>query len=43
MLGSKDDETAGWSAQKLYGESKDAMNAKSWDKAIKYQIGRAHV
>ena len=36
MMSSKDDETAGWSAQKLYGEAKDAMNARSWDKAIKY-------
>ncbi len=34
---SKDvDETAGWSAQKLYGEAKDAMAAKSWEKAVKY-------
>jgi outer membrane protein assembly factor BamD len=30
------DETKGWSAQKLYGEAKDAMASKSWDKAIKY-------
>jgi outer membrane protein assembly factor BamD len=30
------DETAGWSAQKLYGEAKDAMAAGTWDKAIKY-------
>src|SRR4029078_11919876 len=30
------DETAGWSAQKLYGESKDAMAAGAWDKAVKY-------
>jgi len=30
------DETAGWSAQKLYGEAKDAMANKVWDKAIKY-------
>jgi outer membrane protein assembly factor BamD len=29
------DETAGWSAQRLYGEAKDAMAEKSWDKAIK--------
>jgi outer membrane protein assembly factor BamD len=37
MLSSKDnDETAGWSAQKLYGESKDAMASGAWDKAIKY-------
>jgi len=30
------DETAGWSAQRLYGEAKDAMAEKNWDKAIKY-------
>ena len=37
VLGGKDtDETQGWSAQKLYGEAKDAMNGKTWDKAIKY-------
>ena len=35
-LSAEKDETAGWSAQKLYGEAKDAMNSKSWDKAIKY-------
>ena len=32
----KDDETAGWSAQRLYGEAKDAMASKEWQKAIKY-------
>jgi outer membrane protein assembly factor BamD len=31
----KDDETAGWSAQRLYGEAKDAMSAKNWERAIK--------
>ena len=31
-----DDETLGWSAQKLYGEAKDAMASKNWAKAIKY-------
>lgn len=30
------DETQGWSAQKLYGEAKDAMASRAWDKAIKY-------
>ena len=30
------DETAGWSAQKLYAEAKDAMGQKAYDKAIKY-------
>jgi outer membrane protein assembly factor BamD len=29
------DDTAGWSAQRLYGEAKDALNAKNWEKAIK--------
>jgi outer membrane protein assembly factor BamD len=32
----KTDETVGWSAQRLYGEAKDAMAARTWDKAIKY-------
>jgi outer membrane protein assembly factor BamD len=31
-----DDETAGWSAQRLYGEAKDAMASKDWLRAIKY-------
>src|SRR5207344_595005 len=35
-FGSADDETLGWSAQKLYGEAKDAMGSKDWPKAIKY-------
>jgi outer membrane protein assembly factor BamD len=30
------DETAGWSAQRLYGEAKDAMADKQWQKAIQY-------
>jgi len=30
------DETLGWSQQKLYTEATDEMNAKSWEKAIKY-------
>src|SRR2546423_10060799 len=30
------DETIGWSAQRLYGEAKDAMAGKEWAKAIKY-------
>ena len=30
------DETIGWSAQKLYGEAKDSMNGRDWQKAIKY-------
>src|SRR5438093_10797318 len=34
--GKEDDETIGWSAQRLYGEAKDAMAGKEWPKAIKY-------
>ena len=34
--GSSDDETIGWSAQRLYGEAKDAQEGKDWTKAIKY-------
>jgi outer membrane protein assembly factor BamD len=30
------DETAGWSAQRLYGEAKDAMGSKDWARAIRY-------
>jgi outer membrane protein assembly factor BamD len=30
------DETAGWSAQKLYSEAKDAMGNKDWPRAIRY-------
>ena len=36
LLPTEKDETAGWSAQKLYGEAKDAMGARGWEKAIKY-------
>jgi outer membrane protein assembly factor BamD len=36
LLPTDTDETTGWSAEKLYGEAKDAMSAKTWDKAIKY-------
>jgi outer membrane protein assembly factor BamD len=31
-----DDETVGWDAQRLYGESKDAMGSKDWPRAIRY-------
>lgn len=31
-----DDETIGWSAQRLYGEAKDAMAEKDWEKAVRY-------
>jgi outer membrane protein assembly factor BamD len=30
------DETAGWSAQRLYGEAQDEMSSSNWEKAIKY-------
>jgi outer membrane protein assembly factor BamD len=30
------DETAGWSAQRLYGEARDAMGQRDWPKAIQY-------
>ena len=33
---SNEDETLGWSAQRLYGEAKDAMASRDWQKAIKY-------
>jgi len=36
LLSSEKDETAGWSAQKLYGEAKSAMADKSYERAIKY-------
>src|SRR5438105_14092179 len=32
---SSQDETIGWSAQRLYGEAKDAMASRNWQKAIK--------
>ncbi len=35
-LKSKDDETVGWSPQKLYAEAKDQMASKNWEQAIKY-------
>jgi outer membrane protein assembly factor BamD len=34
--GSETDNTAGWSAQKLYNEAREEMSAGSYDKAIKY-------
>ena len=36
LLSKDADETAGWSAQRLYGEAKDAMAGKEWEKAIRY-------
>src|SRR5213082_1737427 len=35
LSSAQEDESIGWSAQRLYGEAKDAMNAKEWQKAIK--------
>lgn len=32
---SSEDETVGWTAQRLYGEAKDAMANRDWQKAIK--------
>jgi outer membrane protein assembly factor BamD len=36
MMSETKDETIGWSANKLYGEAKDAMAGRDWTKAIKY-------
>src|SRR3954463_11535906 len=36
LSAAQEDETLGWSAQRLYGEAKDAMASKDWPKAIKY-------
>ena len=35
-LDDKKDETIGWSANKLYGEAKEAIGGRDWAKAIKY-------
>jgi outer membrane protein assembly factor BamD len=34
-LDSSNDETLGWSAQRIYGEAKDAQASRDWQKAIK--------
>ena len=34
-LNSSEDETLGWSAQRIYGEAKDAQGSRDWAKAIK--------
>lgn len=34
--GDLQDETSGWSAQRLYGEARDAMSNKDWAKAVQY-------
>jgi outer membrane protein assembly factor BamD len=36
LLGQTEDETKGWSAQKLYTEAKDNLNDRNYEKAIKY-------
>ena len=36
LLPDAKDETAGWSANKLYAEAKDALNDGSYTRAIKY-------
>lgn len=36
LLPEQKDETAGWSASKIYGEAKIAMNDGAYDKAVKY-------
>jgi outer membrane protein assembly factor BamD len=36
LLPEQEDETAGWSANKLYSEAKGAMSDGTYDKAIKY-------
>jgi outer membrane protein assembly factor BamD len=35
LLPTEKDETSSWSAQRLYGEAKDEMAVRNWDKAIK--------
>src|SRR3954463_737036 len=34
-LDTTNDETLGWSAQRIYGEAKDAQSSRDWQKAIK--------
>jgi len=36
ILPDADDETRGWSAQKLYSEAKDNLNSRNYEQAIKY-------
>ena len=36
LLTDIEDETRGWSAQKLYAEAKDSLNSRNYDQAIKY-------
>lgn len=36
LLPDEQDETKGWSAQKIYNEAKDSLNSRSYEQAIKY-------
>lgn len=36
LLPDSEDETKGWSAQKLYAEAKDSLNSRNYEQAIKY-------
>ncbi len=36
LQSTQEDETLGWSAQRLYGEAKDSMAAKEWQKAVRF-------
>ena len=36
LLPDEQDETKGWSAQKLYTEAKDSLNSRNYEQAIKY-------
>jgi len=36
LLPDEQDETKGWSAQKLYAEAKDSLNSRNYEQAIKY-------
>lgn len=36
LLGGEEDETKGWSAQKIYNEAKDSLNSANYEQAIKY-------
>ncbi len=36
LLPEAQDETRGWSAQRLYSEAKDSLNNRNYDQAIKY-------
>src|SRR6266513_901155 len=42
LSSAQEDETIAWSAQRLYGEAKDAMNAKEWLKPNHPNVDYAH-